>query len=96
MKRAAAVAMMMFVAAGAFAQSKPCEELKADIAKKLDDKGVKGYTLEIVAKDKDAEKVVGTCEGGTKKIVYSREAAPAAAEKPAATSEKPAAKKTKQ
>ena len=41
--------------------------------------GVKGYTLDIVAKDKDAEgKVVGTCEGGTKKIIYSKgSAAPA-------------------
>jgi len=39
---------------------------------------VKGYTLDIVAKDKDAEgKVVGTCDGGTKKILYNRTPAPA-------------------
>jgi Protein of unknown function (DUF1161) len=58
--------------------AKPCEELKDEITKKLDAKGVKGYTLEIVAKDKDAEgKTVGTCDGGTKKIIYSKTAAPA-------------------
>ena len=59
--------------------AKPCEELKDEIAKKLDAKGVKVYTLEIVAKDNDAEgKTVGTCDGGTKKIIYSKASAPAA------------------
>jgi hypothetical protein len=58
--------------------AKPCEELKDEITKKLDAKGVKGYTLEIVAKDKDAEgKTVGTCDGGTKKIIYTKASAPA-------------------
>ena len=61
---------------------KPCEDLKSEIAKGLYAKGVKAYTLDIVAKDKEAEgKVVGSCEGGTKKIVYSRESD--AAKKPA-------------
>jgi len=43
-------------------------------AAKPDAKGVTGYTLSIVAKDADAgdAKVVGTCEGGTKKIVYKK------------------------
>jgi len=55
---------------------KPCEDLKSEIAKKLDAKNVKDYTLEIVAKDADAEgKVVGTCEAGAKKIVYSKTSA---------------------
>jgi hypothetical protein len=55
--------------------AKACEDLKSEIAQKLDAKGVKSYSLEIVEKDKDAEgKVVGTCEGGTKKIVYRRSA----------------------
>jgi hypothetical protein len=49
---------------------------------------VKGYTLEIVAKDKDAEgKIVGTCDGGTKKIIYNR--TPAPAETPAKETPKP-------
>jgi uncharacterized protein DUF1161 len=56
---------------------KACEELKSEIAAKLDAKGVKGYSLEIVEKDKDVTegKAVGTCEGGTKKIVYRKGAA---------------------
>jgi hypothetical protein len=92
MKLLTATGVLLFVSASAHAQApaqtqtpapaqaaKPCEELKDEITKKLDAKGVKGYTLEIVAKDKDAEgKVVGTCEGGTKKIIYTRAPAPAA------------------
>lgn len=74
--------------------SKPCDELKTEIAKKLDDKGVKGYTLEIVAKDVSGDaKEVGSCEGGSKKIVYSREGA---AEKMAPKGPTPAAKKERQ
>ncbi len=69
-------------AVGAQAQGKSCEELKAEIAKKIEANGVKTYSLDIVAKDQDAEgKVVGACEGGAKKIVYNKTAiaAPAAA-----------------
>ena len=52
---------------------KPCEELKGEIDAKLKAKGVKGYTLEIVPADqvKD-QKVIGSCEGGKKKITYER------------------------
>jgi hypothetical protein len=52
---------------------KSCEELKSEIAAKLDAKGVKNYTLDIVAADqvKD-QQVVGSCDGGTKRIVYKR------------------------
>jgi hypothetical protein len=80
MKLLAATGVLLFVSVPAHAQGpKSCEELKVEIATKLDAKGVKGYTLDIVAKDKDAEgKVVGTCEGGTKKIIYTKAPAPAA------------------
>jgi hypothetical protein len=83
------VAAMLFVPACSYAQAaKPCEELKSEIASKLDAKGVKSYSLEIVAKDQDAEgKVVGSCEGGTKKIVYRRTAT--TPETPAKESGKP-------
>jgi len=59
----------------AFAQKKACEELKTEIAAKLDEKGVKNYTLNIVdVKDvKDTDNVVGSCDGGTKRITYTRE-----------------------
>jgi hypothetical protein len=83
------IAVALFVPMCSYAQgAKPCEELKSEIAAKLDAKGVKSYTLDIVAKDADATgKVVGTCEAGSKKIVYSKTAAPAAA--PAKEASKP-------
>lgn len=69
--------------------AKACEELKTEIAAKLDAKGVKNYTLDIVAKDADSEgKSVGTCEGGSKKIMYKKgEAVVAKAEKKEPTKE---------
>jgi len=57
----------------AFAAPKPCEELKAEIAAKLDAKKVANYTLEIVPNKQVGDKtVVGTCDGGTQKIVYEK------------------------
>lgn len=89
MKTWLTLAAILFVPACSYAQAaKPCEELKSEIASKLDAKGVKSYSLEIVAKDQDADgKVVGTCEGGTKKIVYRRTAT--APQTPAKEPEKP-------
>ena len=59
--------------ASAFAAGKPCEELKSEIAAKLDAKSVTGYTLDIVDADKAGDaKVVGSCEGGAKKITYAK------------------------
>ncbi len=89
MKLITAVGVLLFVSVPAHAQGpKACEELKTEIATKLDAKGVKGYTLDIVAKDKDAEgKVVGTCDGGSKKIIYTKTSAPA--ETPAKEPPKP-------
>jgi hypothetical protein len=75
MKPTLILAAALFVPFSADAQAaKPCEDLKSEIAQKLDAKGVKSYILDIVAKDADAGdgKVVGTCEGGTKKILYRR------------------------
>lgn len=73
------------VAMPAFAGAS-CEDVKAQIAKKIDGKGVKNYTLEVVAKaDVKDQKVVGHCGGGASKIVYARGAA-----KPAQASEAPA------
>jgi uncharacterized protein DUF1161/double zinc ribbon protein len=55
------------------AQRKPCEELKSEIEAKLKSKGAIRYSLDVVtpADVKDG-KVVGSCDGGTKKIVYKR------------------------
>ena len=53
--------------------AKACEELKSEIAAKLDGKGVKGYALTIVESDKAGEaKLVGSCDGGKQKIVCSK------------------------
>jgi Protein of unknown function (DUF1161) len=84
MKILFAVGAVLLLPACSFAQgAKACEELKTEIAAKLDAKGVKNYTLDIVAKDADAgdAKVVGTCEGGSKKILYKRGEAAAKSEK---------------
>ena len=83
------LAAILFVPACSYAQgAKPCEELKSEIASKLDAKGVKSYSLEIVPKDQEVDgKVVGSCEGGTKKIVYRRTATPP--QSPAKEPEKP-------
>ena len=74
MRQFAAFAVLLFASVSAYALApKPCEELKAEIAKKLEANNVKSYTLEIVPQGKDAEgKVVGSCEAGTKKIVYRK------------------------
>jgi hypothetical protein len=54
-------------------QRKPCEELKAEIDAKIRKNGIEMFTLDIVEMDAQVEgKVVGTCDGQTKKIVYKR------------------------
>ncbi len=59
--------------AGPAQAAKACEELKTAITAKLDGKGVKGYKLTVVGKDEAVDaKVVGTCDGGAKKITYTR------------------------
>jgi hypothetical protein len=72
MKKIVVAVGLLAVAFSVYAQ-KPCDELKAEIDAKMQAKGVKGYTLDVIATDqvKD-EKVVGSCEGGTKKIIYKR------------------------
>lgn len=71
-KLAATVLGISFVAS-AGAAIKPCQDLKTEIANKLDAKRVTGYTLNIVDKGKESEgRIVGSCDGGTKSIVYQR------------------------
>ena len=61
MKIVASMALVLFVSLPARSQgAEACEELKSEIAKKLDGNNVKSYTLEIVGKDAAADgKVVG-------------------------------------
>jgi hypothetical protein len=80
MKPLVTIAVLLFASVSVCGQGpKPCEELKAEIAKKIEAHNVKFYSLEIVASEKAKEvegKVVGSCEGGTKKIVYRKTSAP--------------------
>ena len=70
---AAAVVMGMAFSGSVLAQKKDCGELKGEIEAKIKKNGVDKFSLDVVEADKQAEgKVVGTCDGGTKKIVYKR------------------------
>jgi hypothetical protein len=73
MKKFILAAGLLSIAGTALAAGKPCEELKAEIAAKLDAKGIANYSLEIVDKGAAAGgKVVGTCDKGAKIIVYKQ------------------------
>jgi hypothetical protein len=92
MKTWTVAAALLCISASALAQTastaptarKSCDDLKAEIAKKLDAKNVVGYTLDAVDKGKESAdaKIIGRCDGGTKSIVYNR-----SSEKPKATEE---------
>ncbi|MBU1183898.1 MAG: DUF1161 domain-containing protein [Pseudomonadota bacterium] len=72
MKKLMVAVALLMIATPAFAK-KACEELKAEIDAKIQAKGVKAYTLEIVPNEQAKDgKVVGSCDGGTKKILYTR------------------------
>jgi len=85
MKSLIAVAASLLIASPVLAQVKPCEELKGEIDAKIKSNGVAAFSTTIVDKDAAEDgRVVGTCEGGSKKIVYKRgEAAAPASPAPA-------------
>ncbi|KJZ42574.1 MULTISPECIES: DUF1161 domain-containing protein [Pseudomonas] len=74
MKRFALAVICCALATSALAAPKPCEELKAEIEAKIQASGVTSYTLEIVTNDEvhDQNMVVGSCENGTRKIIYQK------------------------
>ena len=68
-----AIAMICAHPVHAAGPRKPCADLKQEIDAKIQAKGVAGYTLEVVAIDDVGErKVIGSCDGGTRRIVYQR------------------------
>jgi len=88
MRTLVTVAGLLLVLTVCAQAAKPCEELKDEIAKKMDASGVKSYSLDIIPteKVKDGEgKVVGSCDGGTKKIVYSKTTTSSAKQEAAAS-----------
>ena len=67
---AAALVTGLVVSGPVMAQKKDCGELKGEIEAKIKKNGVEKFSLDVVDADKSAEgKVVGTCDGGSKKIV---------------------------
>lgn len=55
------------------AKGRSCDEVQAEIQAKLEKKGVKNFTLAAVTPDAVAGgKVIGSCEGGAKRILYAR------------------------
>jgi len=75
MKKSACFSVLAlgFVSANVWA-AKDCEELKTELTAKIESHGAKNFTLDVVDRDADSGKkrVVGTCEAGKKKIVYTR------------------------
>lgn len=74
MIRVAFAVLASLMATSALAAVKPCEELKTEIEAKIQAAGVPSYTLEIVPNSEvsDQNMVVGSCDGGTKKIIYQK------------------------
>lgn len=70
---AAALVTGLAVSGPALAQRKDCAELKGEIEAKIKKNGVDKFTLDVLEADAQSDgKVVGTCDGGSKKIVYKR------------------------
>lgn len=85
-------ALLVLTAGGSSAFANNCEQVKADIAAKIDANGVQAYSLTLVDPGATHDgKVVGHCGGNTKHIVYVRgasgDAEPAASPAPAPAAE---------
>jgi hypothetical protein len=72
------ISIACIAAAGAAHAAENCEALRAQIESKIGAAGVTRFAVLTVDADAPASgQVVGSCELGTKKIVYQREAGPA-------------------
>ena len=86
MHKVALLTCLSLFAFNAMADVLHCEDLKARVDAKLQAKGVPSYTLEIVPMEGSSTaaasgvpapasikgKEVGTCDGGTKRLIYTR------------------------
>ncbi|MDD1016281.1 DUF1161 domain-containing protein [Pseudomonas rubra] len=74
MIRVAMAVLASVLATSALAAPKDCEELKAEIEAKIQANNVSSYTLEIVKNEDvhDQNMVVGSCEGGSRRIIYQK------------------------
>ena len=61
------------VEASATSSRKDCEELKQEIAARIEANGVRQYQLQIVEPDAEqVGRIVGSCNGGSRRIAYQR------------------------
>ncbi len=86
MRKLMLFAFLSWISLPVMAEILTCDKLKARIDAKLQEKGVQTYTLEIapaqgsaadatsgIAATKASKgKEAGTCDGGTKRIIYTR------------------------
>ena len=83
---ALAVALMALLATGAARPQTPaCEQLKSELATRIDASGARGYALEAVRAGTPmpaGAKVIGSCESGRYKVLYRRWAAAASTDVP--------------
>ena len=72
-RRFIGVATLIVAVIPVAALARDCNEVKAEIDAKITAKGVTDYVLEVVdAPNVKEGKIVGTCGGGAKQIVYRR------------------------
>jgi len=87
MRKLILVFFLSLISLPVVAEVLPCDKLKARVDAKLQAKGVQTYTLEIVPAQGSAPaadaagvsatkaskgKEVGTCDGGIKRLIYTR------------------------
>jgi hypothetical protein len=61
------------VASAGDTERKDCERLREEIAGRIEANGVRSYSLQIVAPDQaSVGRIVGSCDGGRRQIVYQR------------------------
>ena len=75
--RLALILSLSLLAPSAWAAPISCAELKEEIEVKIQSNAVSSYTLEVVEASEvsDPNMVVGSCENGTKRIIYQRNGA---------------------
>jgi hypothetical protein len=74
-----AMSAILWLTSAAHAEEKlDCASLKQSIEAKMNAHGVKKFKLDVVDNAQaGAGKIVGSCDGGAHKIIYSKEAAAA-------------------
>lgn len=88
--RLAAAALLACSAVASHAQGASCEAIRAQIDAKVRATGVNDFTLAVLDADApNSGRVVGSCELGTKKIIYERSAS---AQQPSQAPQPPRAK----